>query len=575
MTHDPRVVVAPGDHPSVDDLIEAGATAEEVLAHATPLDWPEPADAPAADGGSDADVERIRPTIRTGADVHRVVDQSIHALRGDEGIYQRAGRLTRIVRVTDTEATAERAAAGTPQLRDVASATLLERLTAVAEYQRFDARAKGWLHTVPPMEVVAAVMARGEYPGIRPITSIIETPSMRPDGSVIDRPGYDAATGYVYLPQRAYPAIPLHPTIDDARAALRELEEPWLDFPATTPAGKAVPLAAALTHTARPAIVGAVPAFFHDASTRGSGKTLVVRCVIIIAQGREAALITWSEDPAETEKTLGALALRGATSAIYDNVVGTFGGAALDKVLTATDRVSLRVLGKSEQPELPWRATILATGNNAVLGRDTARRTLVQRLEPGVERPEERDTSTYRIPQLERWCMEHHPRLVAAALTLLRAYVVAGRPSQGLTAWGSYQPWADLIANAIVWAGGPNVLEARATVAAEEDETTAALRALLPLWRAFAADGCSARHAIDALYSPDYMRGQAAPDGWDDLRAAIETLAPPSRPGQRPDPKQLGYALRRAKGAVLSGLRIESELDRKKTAVWVVREAGR
>jgi hypothetical protein len=449
-----------------------------------------------------------------------------------------------------------------------------ERLSAAAYFEAFDRRSDAFVRRQPSKDIVAAVLARGEWPGIRPITGIVETPSMPPNGTIIESPGYDPQTGFVFEPSIPYPPIPTNPTRNDACNALRELATAFADFPVTSDAGRYVPIAGILTLVGRPAIAGAVPGFFFDASTRGSGKGLQARCVSVIAQGRECAVTTWPGDRDEAEKILGAYALRGANVVLFDNVVGRFGGGALDKVLTCSNRVSLRVLGKSEQPELPWRAVVMATGKNAELGADTARRVLIQRLEPTCERPEDRNPNQYAIPRLELWCTTNHTRLVVAALTVLRAYVLAGRPPQGLPSWGSFEPWCELVANAIAWAGGPNVLEARATVAGDEDEATTALRALLKQWVSFARDGVTVKQAIDALYTADWMRGATPPDGWDELREAIETLSPPPRPGMRPQASKLSYSLRGAKGRVLDGLFFESRPTRPGAKAWFAVKVG-
>ncbi len=42
---------------------------------------------------------------------------------------------------------------------------------------------------------------------------------------------------------------------------------------------------------------------------------------------------------------------------------------------------------------------------------------------------------------------------MSAALTILRAYHVAGRPDQKLPSWGSFTVWSELIRGALVWTG--------------------------------------------------------------------------------------------------------------------------
>ena len=96
--------------------------------------------------------------------------------------------------------------------------------------------------------------------------------------------------------------------------------------------------------------------------------------------------------------------------------------------------VRARILGRSEAPELPANVMVTATGNNLALLADMTRRFLLCRLDPQCERPE--------LRQFERdaiaFSTERRPRLVAAALTVLRAYHAAGRPEQE-RAFGGYE----------------------------------------------------------------------------------------------------------------------------------------
>jgi hypothetical protein len=528
---------------------------------------------PRARGGVQADDEQRAdlPVIRITPRLHESVDVAVAALAADAEIYQRDGRLVRVVRVAKADAEREDMAAGTPQIRGVAIATLRERLTRAARFERFDARSGDWVETLPSDRIVTAVDARSEWLGIRPLVGVIETPSMRPDGTLLDHPGYDAATGYLYAPGREYPPLPARPTLDDARAALASLVEPFSDFPVSSEAERIVPIAALLTLVARPAIRGACPAFLFDASTRGSGKSLAARATTLLAHGREASLMSWPPDAVELEKVLGAYALRGAAVACFDNVTGEFGGGPLDKALTCADRVQLRVLGVSDVPELPWRAVILAGGNNMVIGGDTTRRVLVCRLEPMCELPEER--SDYAIPDLMAWCREHHPRLVVAALTLLRAYVLAGRPAQQLAGWGSFEAWTALIASAIVWAGGPDIMACRPTIAGQDDATTGALRTLLEQLPGFAREGCSISTMLQRLYSPERMRGNAPPDGFESLREALEVLAPP-RAGQAPSAQRLGTALGKLRRPVVAGRHLDRTITHGIARWHVVQSRG-
>jgi putative DNA primase/helicase len=178
-----------------------------------------------------------------------------------------------------------------------------------------------------------------------------------------------------------------------------------------------------------------------------------------------------------------------------------------------------------------------------------------------MERPEER--TDYAIKDLIAWCREQHPRMVAAALIVLRAYVVAGRPSQSLAGWGSFEAWRDLIASAMVWAGGSDVMSCRPTIAGQDDPETGALRILL---EHFPREGCTVGGLLKRLYD---FRG---PGGADEaLREALETLAPP-RPGQAPSAQRVGTVLNKHRARVVDGRWIErAGTDRSNVTQWVVR----
>jgi len=68
---------------------------------------------------------------------------------------------------------------------------------------------------------------------------VVTAPTLRQDGSVLDRPGYDTPTGLIYEPACAYPAVPESPSNADVAEAYRALLAPFREFPLSTPADEA------------------------------------------------------------------------------------------------------------------------------------------------------------------------------------------------------------------------------------------------------------------------------------------------------------------------------------------------
>jgi hypothetical protein len=510
--------------------------------------------------------ERLRREILISPELHLVVDQAVRALQTDGRTFQRDGNLVFVVRASaPDEATG--LMAGAPHIRQMLAATLRERLTSVAAWTK-PLQNGGIAPALPSVPVVEATLARGEWHGIRPLVAILESPSLGPTGKLIQRAGYDELSGYLLLPNAQFTTIDEKPTRADARVALTQLLEPFVDFPFQNGPARAVALAAVLTLIIRPAIQGSTPAFLFDANTRGSGKTLLTDVISIIATGRASARLNYPADDTELEKILAAIALRGASSINFDNVSRAFGGGPLDRCITAIDTIEFRILGRSQVPTLRWRTIIMGTGNNIVFCADTSRRVLVARLESPVEHPEAR--TDFRHGKLVEWVQAQRPRLVRAALTIVLAYLEAGRPDVGCRVWGSFESWSEVVPAALVWAGGEDPMETRINLDTNSDPEKVALVELLKGWAQLdSGAGLTARSAIEGLYPGGRPWDQRVMDRFDELREAIEFLAPPL-PGKAPTAQQLGNVLRRSRGRIADGRRLEMKLAGGGVGRWKV-----
>ena len=505
------------------------------------------------------------PVIRIVAGTrHLAIDAAVGALTDDLNLYQRNGALVHVTRVTEREALEFPAlVTGSPKIHLMAAPTLGERLTRHAKWKRFDKRSDEWVPAEPTRDIVLGVLGRASWPGVRPLIGVIETPSLRPDGSVLERPGYDRSTGYLYEPSESFPRVPTAPSREDAAAALQELLDVFVDFPFEAAEGPSVAVAALLTLLARPAIRGSTPAFLFDAATPGTGKGLLTDAIAMITTGREAGKRSMGKDPRnfdeELRKVLTTCALRGARLIVLDNLDPALplGGSSLEGAITS-GVFEGRILGRSEDVSITWLAVVIGTGNNARVTNDMRRRTLAARLVSRYEDPSRRPRESYRYPDragcLPAWARSNRGRLVCAGLTVLRAYSLAGEPHDGVPL-GSFEAWDKLIAGAIVWAGGSD--PTRCLLSRGEAEISPERNALMILLRDLPrldsqGTGITSRSLVDALWSTERIRGEPCPpDGFDDLRAALEELCPPAKRGGAPDKRHLGNALAKHRDVVI------------------------
>ena len=74
-------------------------------------------------------------------------------------------------------------------------------------------------------------------------------------------------------------------------------------------------------------------------------------------------------------------------------------------------------------------------------------------------------------------------RYVAACLTIVRAYALAGRPGK-LAPLLSFEAWSDNVRSALVWLGRPDVAETL-NVARESDPDLGRMKAFMAALRAY------------------------------------------------------------------------------------------
>lgn len=551
------------EHGGVPDFRAARARVAELSG------TPEPT-TPAGSGTGPPDEtapRRRKPRIIIRTEEHAVVDEAIAALARVEGVFCRGQLLVHVVRDASKLAGIIHPG-GAARIVALGAAGVRDRLTLAAEWLSVKEK-QGDLEEVPahpPAWASPAIEARKSWPKMRYLEGIVESPVLRPDGSLLEQRGYDDATGLLCLPNARYPTAPAAPTKQDAATAAAELLDVVSDFPFKSDAHRAAWVAGVLTPLARYAFRGPAPLFLMDANIRSAGKTLLADVTGEIVSGRAMPRTPQAPDENEEIKRITAIAIEGDRLVLIDNINRPLGSGALDTVLTGTVW-SERILGKSEKVTIPLLTIWYATGNNVTFKGDTARRCLHIRLDSDLEKPETREG--FKHPDLLEWVHENRSRLVMAALTMLRSYCVAGKPAMGFKPWGSFEGWSGLVRSAVVWAGLADPGETRAELD-EVDTDSNVLVDLVAGWEELpngsGTRGCTIAQALEAL------RDDAEERRYTRLRSALGELCP-HPPGQLPTARKVGNALRRFRGRVVGGRKLQTRvLDGNN--LWLVQHVG-
>lgn len=297
-----------------------------------------------------------------------------------------------------------------------------------------------------PLSVATAILAKHGSRDFRRLEAVCTAPILRPDGSILDTPGHDEKTGLLYVTGEINPPTVLQsPTETDALNALALLWHPFREFPVVDPVSVGVLISALIAAALRPSLP-TCPAYGFDAPSAGTGKTLIAKCVAALGTGGDVSVMPPAKDEDEYRKRLFAALRGGDTVLLLDNVREPLGNAAIDSFITSPSFKD-RILGESTTQELPNKALFLITGNNLVLTGDTHRRVLIVRLDAQQEQPFTREFAFN--PQAE--VIKNRQQMVVAALTIVRAYITAGRPKAASGRIASFELWDDLVRQPLCW----------------------------------------------------------------------------------------------------------------------------
>jgi putative DNA primase/helicase len=445
----------------------------------------------------------------------------------------------------------------TVRLKEVDRAVMLDHLSSAARWERYDRRTKQSFPADPPSIVAEIISSRDGQWRFPPISGVVTTQTMRPDGSILSEPGYDPATRLLLYDPPPMPLVSDYPTIDDARAAMALFEQLVVDFDFIDEGSRSVALSELIT----PVIRGAVPVaplHANRAPTAGSGKSYLVDLASAIATGKRCPVIAAGRTEEETEKRLGGAMLKGFPLISIDNLNGELGGDALCQYIERP-RVAIRVLGESNIITVENRATIFATGNNMQPTGDVLRRVLTCSLDPNLERPELRTFTGDPVATV----LADRGKYIAAAMTIVRAWLMAEQDDP-VAPLASFEAWSHLVRSALIWLGKADPVETMET-ARGEDPQLLSLAAIVSAWQAVTGlNHPMTTGALRKLAEQSHLHPE--------LHQALSDEV-----GQKGtiDARKLGCFLARHKDRIVNGVKLVGYDDRnKKQKVWSLVRIG-
>lgn len=458
--------------------------------------------------------------------------------KGTGALVLHAGRLMRL----------ERPEHAPLHLTEMVEAQTLSQLVEMADWVK---RREGAAEPAQPPRLVVQIL---HYDAGRVLASVlpslarlVHAPFFTAHGELVSAPGLHAETGVWIEPEAALRRLRPPPAEPAAAACARArdvlLTELFGDFPFVDPAERAHALAALLAPFVRELIDGPTPLHVVEAAAPGSGKSLLVDCLSLVATGASAPNGALAASEEAVQKQVVAWLMSAPGMIVLDNLPETrlVDSPTLAAVLTAQVWKD-RVLRESRVVSLPNRALWCATGNNPRFSNELLRRVVRIRLDPGLENPEERQG--FRHADLRAWVRAHRGELVTACLTLIRAWLAAGRPNFSGRPLGSYESWSRVMGGILETAGVAGFLGNQEAKRRSADPEVALWRAFVAAWRERFARPVTASELVP-------------------LALEHEVLLPGPQDGERALSIKLGRRLSRLEGRVYSGFAIRVEQARK------------
>ena len=386
-----------------------------------------------------------------------------------------------------------------------------------------------------------------KYPHLPELRGIPRQGFLRPDGTLVTKSGYDQATKLFGLfDEKLYNKIPDIPSRQDAEAALAVINSLLDEFGFKTKNDRAAALSAILTAVIRTSL-SLAPLFHVRAPQIASGKSYLTNLISAFATAVAASGVAFPRDNEECRKLLLACLITAPPVVCFDNMTtDILSHLSLCCALTE-EFMTGRVLGVSKIVTVGTRTLFLSSGNNVGPVKDMTRRTITINLDPACETPANREFKNRPVE------MVHSNRgyFVSMALTIIRFWIVSGRPITKVTPVATFTDWSDLCRQPLLLLGCPDPAQS-IFLSMAHDSDREDLGRLLHAW-------------YDRFCSQPTMIRDAINKGEDALMEVFMDIA-----GDHGylNKRRLGKWIGKRAGRIVDGLRFEKDSSTRSAEAW-------
>jgi hypothetical protein len=329
------------------------------------------------------------------------------------------------------------------------TSTLTLRLSRSAIWKRKSK--EGWNRCNPPADQVKMLLESTRYGFLPTLTGLARQSYYRPtDNVLVTQPGFDATSGIygIFAPSNF---CVTEPSYQDAKQALREIEQLLCEFRFVSEADKATAISAMMTAAVRPSLPVA-PAFLTTAPDSGVGKSYLTQVITAFAGG-EPKRVSFPRTSDEATKQTVSMLLSAPAVIEYDDMDTDFRAhVALNRLLTS-ETMDERILGSSKTAKVSTRCFVIGSGNNVRPTGDMQRRVMTIKL---AARDEEGIGRKFNGRPADD-ARDNRDKYLGCIFTIIEAWKHAGSPKADVPDIASYSgPWSDYCRHPLIWLGLPD-----------------------------------------------------------------------------------------------------------------------
>jgi hypothetical protein len=476
-----------------------------------------------------------------GGEIPRICDAVEMELANTLRHYQRGGAIVTITTDPGTKETT---------VKPLTQAGLYRAMAGVVVWQRYDKRSSEWIVCDPPEKHVKVLHDSTTYPHLPVLNGIARQPYLRPDGSLVNESGYDLETRMFGVFNTKEFDVPLTPSRQQAEEALAILLDLLSEFDFKTDCDRAAAVSAMLTAAIRISLPKA-PMFHCKAHSISSGKSYLCELITVFATPQRGMPHAFPADDEECRKLLLAELLTAPAVVEFDNLTSDIIPHKTLCTALTSEYISGRILGQSKTAQVATRVLFLSSGNNVDPVRDMTRRTVTISLDPQCEIPAAREFSKQPVCNVR----EDRGHFVSLALTIIRAWICAGRPKTKYKTVASYSEWSDSCRQPLLWLG---MADPAAAIfeSVMDDPNREQLGLMLHGWHdKFGNRAVMLREVLKTISDKDENLSDAIQDIAGERNGNINT-------------NKLGWWLKRHEGRVVDGLRFVKEDSKRGSAKW-------